>query len=347
MKTSVSFFFLLLSVAVFGQNILVVDNNPGAAADYTSLTAAVNAADPGDFIYIVPSGDSYGSFVINKELHIRGLGHLPLGTNGLSSRVSSITFQNDCGNSTVSGIQGNDFGSFTNTMGFNDNVVISNCRMTGLGIGGNNWIVEGNIIDNEAGNTSAISVNDLQNTTIHHNYIRQLSGNSNTAAIREAPSSTLEFNNIYVLDEGRLMWECTNLEFQNSIILSLEEGDNLTFQSSSGWSFNNCLSYNYNGFTVPLTGNGENNLEDTDPQFENLVNDSPLFSYSNNYTPAAGSPLVGAASDGDDIGVYNDNFDFDQRGHAIDLPYITSLDILNPSVEEGEDLEIEFSAFGN
>lgn len=346
MKTIITLLALAIALGLSGQNIIVVDNNPGAAADYTSLTDAVNAAEAGDFIYIVPSSDSYGNFVIEKELHIRGLGHLPLGTNGLSSRVGSLTFQNDCGNSSVSGLRGNGFGSFTNTSGFNDNVIVSNCRMTSMGVGGNNWVVEGNIIDNTAGNVSALSVNDHENATIHHNYIRQLSGSASTAAIRNAPESTLEFNNIYVLDEGRLMWNCINLEIQNSIILSLEDGDNLTFQSSTGWSFNNCLSYNYNGFTVPLTS-GDNNLVDTDPQFENIQNDSPLFSYSNNYTPAAGSPLIGAGSDGDNIGIYNDNFDFDQRGHAIDLPYITTLDILNPSVEEGEDLEIEFSAFGN
>jgi len=348
MKTIITVLAFATAFAVNGQNIIVVDNNPEAAADFTSVQGAANAADPGDFIYVVPSGQSYGNLDIEKELHIRGLGHLPLGTNDLASTLGIITFENDCGNSSLSGlnVSGN-IGTFVNTSGFNDNVSISNCYTRYLRVGGDNWTIEGCIINNDQGNVPALNVSNHDNTTIHHNFIWHISNQNNTAALGEAPESTLEYNNLYVLSEGRMMWNCNNLEIQNSIILSLEEGDNLNFQGSTGWSFNNCLSFNYNGFTVPLTGPGENNLVDTDPQFENLQNESPLFSYSNNYTPAAGSPLIGAASDGDDIGIYNDNFDFDQRGHAIDLPYITAIDILNPSVEAGEDLEVDFSAFGN
>jgi len=350
MKTLTSLFFTFFSIAAFSQNILVVDNNEGAAADFTNLQDAFNAAEPGDFVYIVPSSDSYGSAAIDKELHIRGLGHLPIGTNGLSSRVNNLTLQNDCGNSSLSGLDvDNNISSFTNTSGFNDNVSISNCSMKYLRIGGDNWTVEGNIIDNIQTNVHAIHLDDHLNTTIHHNIIRQLIAPAGVQhyALFRAPESTLEFNNIYILDDGRLMRECVNLEIQNSVILSLKDGDNLSFQGSTGWSFNNCLSYNYNGFSVPLTGGGANNLEDTDPQFENLQDESPIFSYANNYNPASGSPLIDAASDGDNIGIYNDNFDFDQRGHAIDLPYITAFDIINPSVASGEELEVEFSAFGN
>ena len=340
MKTSVSFFFIFFSAVVFGQNILVVDNNPGAAADYTNLNDAFNNAEAGDFIYVVPSSTSYSSASADVEVHVRGLAHQPEATNGLNALVGSLDLNGN--ESSVSGL------NISNALtGSGNGVEVSNCRVKYLVVSGDNWVIEGNIIDNIQGNVSAIRINDNQNVTIHHNFIRHSSSNSFTAAIGQAPESTLEYNNIYVLDNGRLLYACTNIEFQNSVILSLEEGDNLNLQGSSGWTFNNCLSYNYNGFSVPLTGDGENNLEDTDPQFENLQNDSPLFSYSNNYTPAVGSPLIGAGSDGDNIGIYNDNFDFDQRGHAIDLPYITTLDILNPSVEEGEDLEIEFSAFGN
>lgn len=348
MKTIITLLVLVMALGINAQNIIVVDNNPGASADYTSIIDAVNAADPGDFIYIVPSSNSYGNVNIQKELHIRGLGHLPLGTNGLSSRVGNLTFENDCGNSSLSGIHASiAISSQTNTNGFNDNVTISNCYTRYLNVGGDNWTIEGCIINNDQGNVRALGVNNHLNTTIHHNFIWHISDQNNTAALGEAGESTLEYNNIYVLSEGRFMWNCNNLEIQNSVILSLEEGDNLNFQGSSEWTFNNCLSYNYNGFAVPLTGPGESNLEDTDPQFENLQDDSPLFSYNNNYTPGAGSPLIDAGSDGDNIGIYNDNFNFDQRGHAIDLPYITLIDILNPSVEAGEELEVEFSAFGN
>ncbi len=340
MKTIITLLALAIALGLSGQNIIVVDNNPDAAADYSSLSDAFNNAEVGDFIYLVPSSTSYGSASADVEVHVRGLAHQPEATNGLNAFVNSLDLNGN--ESSVSGL------NISNALtGSGNGVEISNCRVKYLVVSGDNWVIEGNIIDNIQANVSAIRINDNQNVTIHHNFIRHSSSNSFTAAIGQAPESTLEYNNIYVLDNGRLLYDCINIEFQNSIILSLEEGDNLVFEASSAWSFNNCLSYNYNGFSVPLTGPGENNIIDTNPQFENLQNDSPLFSYNNNYTPAAGSPLIGAGSDGDDIGVYNDNFDFDQRGHSIDLPYITAIDILNPSVEESEELEVDFSAFGN
>lgn len=330
---------LILAIALHGQNIITVDNNPGAAGDYTNLQDAINNAEAGDFIYLIPSSTEYPGATANIEVHVRGLGHRPIATNGLNATLNSFTLNGN--NSSISGVT-----LINNLSGGGSNITVSNCKLNYINVGADNWTIEGNIIDNIQGNVRALHVNNHENVTIHHNYIRHISDQNNTAAIGEAPESTLEYNNIYVVDEGRLMWNCINLEFQNSIILSLEEGDNLNLQGSSGWTFNNCLSYNYNGFAVPLTG-GDNNLIDTDPQFENLQNGSPLFSYSNNYNPADGSPLIGAGSDGDNIGVYNDNFDFDQRGHAIDLPYITNIDILNPSVAPEETLEIDFSAFGN
>jgi hypothetical protein len=317
-----------------------VDNNPEAAADYTVLSDAINNAEAGDFIYLVPSSTSYSSAQADVEVHIRGLAHQPEATNGLNATVGTLTLNGN--NSSVSGVN-----FTTGVFGSGDGIEVSNSRIKYMVVSGDNWVIEGNVINNTQTNVNAIRINNSQNVTIHHNYIRHSSPNINTAAIGQAPESTFEFNNIYVLDHGRLLFDCINTVFQNSVILSLEEGDDLVFQASSGWSFVNCLSYNYNGFAVPLTGPGENNLEDTDPQFEFLQNDTPVFSYSNNYTPAAGSPLIGAASDGDNIGIYNDNFDFDQRGYAIDLPHITAISILNPSVEEGEELEVNFSAFGN
>jgi len=342
MKKLITLSIFLFALTAYGQNILVVDNNPNAAADYSSLQDAITNSESGDFIYLVPSSVSYGSVNVSSEIHLRGLAHLPIGTNGLTATVSTLNLNSGSSNSSVSGLN-----IFNNIGGGGAaNVTVSNCKVKYINVGGNNWLIEGNVIDNIQGNVRSIELNNHQNVTIHHNFIRHISNQNITAAIGRAPESTLEYNNIYVLDEGRLMWDCTNLELHNSVILSLKEGDNLNFQSSSGWSFHNCLSYNYNGFSVPLTG-GENNLENVDPQFENLQNGSPLFSYNNNYTPAAGSPLIGSGSDGQNIGIYNDLFDFDQRGHAIDLPYITNIQVLTPGVEPGGEIQVEFSAFGN
>ncbi len=347
MKTTLTSLFLCIAALVFGQNIIMVDNNPSAAADYSNLQDAINASEPGDFIYVIPSGTSYGSVSVSSEVNLRGMGHLPIGSNGVPSELSTLTFNNGCGNSTVSGFRIiNNISGFTNTAGFNDNVVISNCIMTYMTVGGNNWTIEGNVINCSQPNVYGIGSNGWSNTTIHHNIIRYISDLSSFAALHDFDNTTLEFNNIYILDTGRLTSQAQSLQFTNSVILTLTEADGLVNFSSSSLSFQNCLTYNYNGFSIAGLP-GENNLFDSDPEFTNLQGGSPLFSYSNNYFPADGSPLLDAATDGDNIGVYNDTYNFDQRGHAADLPYLTNMTVLTPGVTQGGNLEVEFSAFGN
>jgi hypothetical protein len=216
-----------------------------------------------------------------------------------------------------------------------------------MNVAGNNWTIEGNVIDCAQPNVYGINnQGGWLNTTIHHNIIRYFSDIQSFSALRNFDNTTLEFNNIYILDTRRLTNSCQSLEFNNSIILTLDEADGIVNFSSASLTFNNCLTFNYNGFSIDgLAGN--DNIFNSNPMFVNLNNGSPLFSYANNYTPGAGSPLIGAGSDGDNIGVYNSVFDFDQRGHAIDLPYITSMTILNPGAVQGGNLEIDFSAFGN
>ena len=61
--------------------ILIVDNGPLSGAPYKDIQPAINAAQPGDTIYVQGSTTEYsGSYTANFKLTIIGSGYNPSGT---------------------------------------------------------------------------------------------------------------------------------------------------------------------------------------------------------------------------------------------------------------------------
>ena len=99
MKASFVIFLLLLCCALCTAqgNIISVNNNAAAGADYTSLQTAIDSADAGDIIYLYPSPTSYGSVSIAKPLTLYGPG-FDLQQN------PSLSVQSTFGNAIISNI---------------------------------------------------------------------------------------------------------------------------------------------------------------------------------------------------------------------------------------------------
>jgi hypothetical protein len=75
MKRTLGFLFALLAAAgLASAKTLTVDNKPGSVAMFTSLQAAVDAADPGDILLIAGSPTSYGEVRLVKRLNFVGPG---------------------------------------------------------------------------------------------------------------------------------------------------------------------------------------------------------------------------------------------------------------------------------
>ena len=72
---SVLCFSLLATVTALCQNTWTVSNDPGFAADFSTVQAAIDAASPGDKIYVHGSSIAYPSFIVNKRLHLVGAGY--------------------------------------------------------------------------------------------------------------------------------------------------------------------------------------------------------------------------------------------------------------------------------
>lgn len=131
---------LLLPATALHANLIRVNNNPDYATAYTTLTAAVAAANSGDTIYVEPSPTIYdnnvGTIGITKKLVIVGNGFF-LGYNpGLQVRSNDsqvwpdILFQSGSQGSVITGI------NIQNTVSvLTDNITIKRCAINRCYVG--------------------------------------------------------------------------------------------------------------------------------------------------------------------------------------------------------------------
>jgi hypothetical protein len=102
---------LLAAVSAGAQNYYVVNNQPGAEANYTSLQGAIDSVPAGSILLLQPSGIDYGNVSISKPLVIYGAGYF-LGENAppamqakfISSRIKFIHLRPGASGTIVSGI---------------------------------------------------------------------------------------------------------------------------------------------------------------------------------------------------------------------------------------------------
>jgi hypothetical protein len=294
-------FFACLSMTIFAR-IWRVNNNAGINADFTTLTAAINAAAAtGDIIYVEPSATSYDentTILVNKQVKIVGNGAFLVGkglqvnTNESKFTNTTITFDVNSEGSSIYGITADAF----NINATVHTITIQRCKTNSVFIlsAGNtisileNWI-SGNIISVGAGAispfyiknniiTGFIDIKTDDATSIENNTIVSMSG-----------SSALNLNN------------STSAAVINNILKS-DVGATTVVQGSNATYSHNITSDN----AIPTTNNNQINVDlstvlvalpfssDSDAQLK-----VPISPATN---PAQNTGLYG---NGDDIGAFN------------------------------------------
>ncbi|TVR42568.1 MAG: hypothetical protein EA392_00215, partial [Cryomorphaceae bacterium] len=326
------------------------DNSSSSGAQFTSVQAAINAATAGDTLYIHPSPNSYGNITINKTLHLRSAGHSPQYTNGMSASIGNITLQALIGAPGIT-LAGLDFGNLnvSNNENYN-NLEIRNCRFTKITASGmvgacDNWVIAGCV--HVCNNFDSIHKQSSNGWMVINNHIHQPNTGTSWSIIRNFNASDIFRNNIIVSNQtgsAVVFQNCTGLSVENSILLFTNNASGIDF-SGNTVTFNHSLTYHYPGLALaPLNGN--NNLDNTNPMFED-IGSSPAFSSNKNFQLQAGSPGAGYGTDGQDIGLYGSDFPFNMYGYAPDIPFTTGIEILNSVVSPGGTLNVNFEASGN
>ena len=361
MKTSIlKLTLLLFGTSLFAQNTWTVDNRPGTTAQFSSLQAAHDAAEPGDFIYIHPSTTSYGSININKQIHLRSIGHGPELANGEFASVGTISLRkNNATNTTASNssILGLTIQSISdlNEAPFS-NILIQNNNFTSYIFlyQAYNFIIQGNVFADDA---ILFNSNNHANNLFSNNIFIRKTNTQVSGIIRGLVSSKTFNNNLIVFnnssDDKILFNNCNNPIVNNNIIVfSALNTTGTTISSINNVNGNpinhqNCLTFAYGGQTLTAL-NGTNNLNNTNPQFATIGSpENPNFAYTKSYKLKVGSPAIGVGSDGSDLGIFGQGFKFQMKGYPFDLPYPTSININNAVVEAGGNLQVIFKASAN
>ncbi|MBP0904410.1 hypothetical protein ACFSKN_12405 [Mariniflexile gromovii] len=359
MKTIIlNFTFLLCSATLIAQTTWTVDNRPGTTAQFSSVQAAHDAAQSGDFIYVHPSPNSYGVLSIKKTIHLRGIGHSPELANGDHASMQSITLSRNTteatssSNSTISGleigvIQDGNEAAFSN-------ILIQNNRINNLNFYQvYNFIIQGNVFNTTSAYSIIFNTPSHANNIISHNIFNTISNTSPTLAVLNSlVASDTVSNNLFIMNfngaTNTFFNNCNNPTVNNNMfVLGAAAVISSINTNNSTINFQNCLTFDYGGQSISAL-NGTTNLNNTNPQFVNIgTPTNPDFAYTKSYKLQVGSPAIASGSDGSDLGIYGQGFLFQMKGYPFDLPYPTSININNAVVEAGGNLEVVFKANAN
>lgn len=314
---------LLLIIAVFGayslnlqaQKLIALQNGSKAFFHQRLDTIMAHAAS-GDTIYLPGVNYNYGQdFVINKELHIYGVGHQPDSTlaTGFTGIQNSVRFVTGSDNSTFSGVYvGGDLYFGTNTTNRNvSNVTISRCNVNQLML---------NYGDADGSTNSFITIKE---NVIRYDLVGGFSSN-NIAVERNIivhyarnfvnPANTYFKNNIFLNNRpcsGDVM--CLSNVFgvllENNVFM---QSNPLNAGNVIQSTFKNNLFYANVDFTSNANGTntGINNVVNVpvDQIFSSYSDTGycgmAYFDYSFNFRLKATSPGKNAGSDGTDVGLY-------------------------------------------
>ncbi|NNF74249.1 MAG: hypothetical protein HKN00_03625 [Flavobacteriaceae bacterium] len=336
-KLYLIFCFALIPLMGLSQNVITVDNRANSGADYTSVVDAHTNAIAGDTIQVHPSATNYGNLTITKQIVLVGMGHNPANSaDNVRAYVVGITISSFAFNTVITGLRINAISASTNTdisgVKILNNYINSNVTGTSNG-NADNWIIEGNYFDaggvNPSGSDGWIVKNNLFDNT--------------TYAMTNFDNTSSFLNNLVLLTSINFANTCVDPVVNNNIIILRDPGELTVGLTSSTIAFNNCLTFNPNGGSIgALPGN--NNLDNTNPQFVSAPFPSIDDLYNNDYSLGGGSPGVNYGTDGTDIGLFGANFVFDNNGRPDLWPYMTSLNITNSSVPMGQNINVEFTA---
>jgi hypothetical protein len=323
--------FLSLSLAlVFGfasAKTITVDNK-STIANYQNLQTAIDAAFVGDTILVHASSTSYGNATLTKRVHLIGEGYLFSADAKAKPTIIGVCYiDSTAGGDAVSGlsVQGFDInyisGASTTLNKKVNEVLIKNCRFSNLFyIGGQNWFVV-NCVLNGGISEGVAGLNE--NAAIHNCVIASYLTSLNNSIINNcvitgyiSSSTYSNFNNCIFTYSSSAISSSTNLSFNKCSFVFAQ-----TFDAVAGISQNECLLAQ-------------------DPRF---VNTTDYQLKPDGATVGSINPLIGAGSDGKDIGLSGGSFPVYVLDGRVNFPQVRSVVVKNGVVAPGEAVKVQIT----
>jgi hypothetical protein len=365
MKKLFATFLSLLMVFLAKATIHIVSNLPGVTANFINLTDATLAAASGDTIYVQPSPTAYANFqYLDKKIVFLGAGFKPDKDLGLQSIIQGFRAGDQlsvAGSPSGSVFNGLVFTggveiaySFTGSTGIN-NLTFRRCEFRSgatysyLNFGSASQSLSNILIESCYFNHSYISLSafsgSMSNMIVRNCYFRE-SINSRYFDGFNSVSNILIDHNLFYSSSPRIFSNADTkfLLISNNVFINV----NFIATQLTNSTFNNNITFG--GTASPWLNdaniNGGGNIANQDPQLAGmaaiLVNaNNPLLDFS-----ILSGPANNSGSDGKDIGLLFDaasstNWLFARNAL---LPYIKTLNILNPTLSPGGILNVNIEA---
>jgi len=344
-KFSLSIVLIIKLFAAFHASqaaVLTVDNSSASPGIYSTINAAVSAAQAGDTIYLQPTGLQYTSATIGKPVYIIGPGHTLSWTTALAE-VASITIQEAGSGTTLEGIV---IDGIVN-LSFNViNVTIRNCRFAGVSsqivasTNCHNMLVEGNVFQNYTSVFEQIRLaNNSQNVLIKNNFFRLNSTGSSVSVLKNTNiTTTFDQNTVIIANTGGVYCgSCDPHTISNNLWIGRDQ--NISSGAGGSTFYNNLTWSTTSTFNVLP---GDNNLDNVEPVFVNVP--SYLWSVGRDYNLVEVNVGYNGSSGGGQVGMYGGGFDFRKRGEPSGIPTFDQVKLLNTTVPQDGTIQIHVKA---
>lgn len=378
----------LSGLASYAQTVRIADNNfnaPQGNNIYATIQEAVDAASPGDIIYVQPSPTKYGSASTNKQLIFKGIGFDLDKDIPHQSVVTNLTLANNSDNtSDASGteIEGltidNVFIGFSAGIDYViDDVIIRNCQIiTGVRNPSTAYAsidnllvydcyirgfmdIRNTISNSEFRNNVMLREISLSGGTLKHSFIITNNIFYSYITKNSQGDNLIIQHNIFVGRKGstRAFISMIDAIIANNIFYgntpSTTAAGNSTSTSFQRNIFTSNLSYETGNDQLPPSGggvgnSGDDNIIGVTPSFVS-VPISTTFSFDHNFTLQPGSAAINAASDGTDIGVSGGPYAWTNSNLILNTTGLPTIQIFNSTsvISPGSDLSIRVKAKGN
>jgi hypothetical protein len=226
MRTGLS---LLVGVlAAFGLEAATItcSNDPATPAQYTSLQAAIDAANEGDTILVSGSITSYGIVELWKRVTVFGPGYNPNKERPVLAQIAHVAILRRQGVLTspdgcrvagvrVDSITGGEAGTVAD-------VTIERCRVDSLAVyHSTGWVVKHNLIGRLFSyRRGSISSPVVQTLTVANNIIG-IGVDNALSDFYSTPGDIIFANNLFFGEVGVICESCSGVDFRNNLFYSV------------------------------------------------------------------------------------------------------------------------------
>jgi len=351
--------FLILSLGLCANmfaTIRTVSNNPGTAAQFTTINAAIAASASGDTIYVQGSSVQYAGFTItDKRLVVIGPGMVPMQSfMPYPATVADVTINGSASSNTeIQGLRINGAVTIT-SFSHPDNLRFIRNHLTSVTMGTGAVTYSGYVFEGNWFNSSGFNVAQSCTYTnfIIKNNVFYSNGGANVSGLYNCISVIFDHNLFYGPSVGSsyvFTANCRGLQLTNNIFVRRNAAANNTNSV-----FTKNITYNAgvdNPWDAAYGNSGTGNVAGQSPEMVDSIAvntgvNNPLLNFT---IPSLTSPANNSGTDGKDMGLLYDpvgslNWTNSRMSR---IPFVYSMNITNPNIPAGGTLSVQVEARKN